>query len=67
MTKRAFVYIGGKDTDGSDLPGTVTIFGTQFRMDTPVELDSDTFPGGRDKFDHAVSKLGKHPHFEVFE
>ena len=67
MAKRKFTYIGGTDFDGTDLPGVVRIFEHEFRMDTPVELDSDTFPGGKAKFDHAVKKLATHAHFEEFK
>ena len=67
MAKRAFTYIGGKETDGTDLPAVVRIFEHEFRIDSPIELDSATFPGGPDKYEHAVLKLAKHKQFEVFE
>lgn len=52
MTK--FTYIGGKEFDGAEMPGSVTMFDVRFPMNVPVDVASP----------HAIKKLTGNRFFE---
>ena len=59
-----FVYLGGTEYDGTEMPASVTIFGIKF-----IEgVAKDVLPGDFDadaKFQHAISKLKTHQFFQT--
>lgn len=55
-----FVYIGGKEFDGTSLPGEVVVHGVSFVLNVPTEL-----PDSVRNADMVRAKLANHPHFKV--
>ena len=61
-----FVYIGGKEWDGAELPAATNIFGLRFieGVERDVGLRDFKTPN---EFEHAIRKLALHPHFKRVE
>jgi len=59
-----FVYLGGTEFDGTEMPASVTMYGIKF-----IEgVAKDVLPGNfadDSKFQHAISKLKTHQFFQT--
>lgn len=59
-----FIYTGGTEFDGTEMPASVTMYGIKFiegvaKDVLPVNFADDA------KFQHAISKLKTHPFFQT--
>jgi hypothetical protein len=55
-----FIYIGGREFDGTSLPGEVVVHGVSFVLNVPTEL-----PDSVRNADIVRAKLRNHPHFRA--
>ena len=55
-----FIYIGGREFDGTSLPGEVVVHGIAFVLNVPTEL-----PDSVRNADRIRAKLANHPHFRA--
>jgi len=58
-----FVYVGGKEWDGTELPAATTVFGLRFVEGVERAVDLRDFKSPNE-FEHAIRKLSFHPHFK---
>jgi hypothetical protein len=63
---QTFLYICGLDSDETELPAAVTVFGHKFIQDVPKTLDPSMFRTVFD-YEHAVKKLSNHKHFRKLD
>jgi hypothetical protein len=61
-----FVYIGGREWDGTELPAATSLFGLRFIEGVGRSVDLRDFKTPNDH-EHAVRKLSNHPHFKRME
>ena len=61
-----FVYVGGKEWDGTELPAATTVFGLRFVEGVERAVDLRDFKSPNE-FEHAIRKLSFHPHFKRVE
>lgn len=61
-----FLYLGGKEFDGTDLPASTTMFGIKFIEEVPKAVEPGSFKSQRE-YDHAIAKLSTHAHFKKLD
>lgn len=59
-----FIYLGGEEFDGTEMPAAVSMYGVKFIQSVPSEVLPEMFKT-REAFDHAVSKLKTNKYFEM--
>ncbi len=59
-----FIYLGGEEFDGTEMPAAVTMYGVKFIQSVPTEVLPSMYKT-KQEFDHAVMRLKANKYFEA--